>query len=880
MGTLRRTRRRLAPFFLLGALCFTATGCGAALYGPVLLALLLSGKNNNTIRTTFPDVAVASIQAPKLASVTVGAQVTDANGHTGPGVTGVNFPGTFGFSQSDRGAGLSTGASDTLLVAINGDAAQSITPGVAPLGTQVAAVIQAAVRALKPSSANVPAEAYTLFTCTFDANIQQYVLTSGVPGPSSAVVVNPKGTTANNGPTAAEVATAANLRLGVANNGLERVGAESVSYVVFNHGTDVMPSGMPVSLFLSKSKTIDSSAILIRQDTTPGHVEVSVARRFTSRNQAPPKPVVDSSLTPGQYYLIIEANPGGNFGGEKSTTLADNVRTFSKPIEIATVSSATGSAPAAASATDKSIDLAPADFTCSISGVAGHAIQCNVQVENFGGAVAAAQPISIDVVLAQNGTFVPPTTVSDPAGALAGFFVNPVDFRVPSSLVLNPAGPAGQPLSLGVSGDTVTATWDGAADLTPVASITAAVAQSPVASLIIDLPADGVGSPATQSLTQLVKAANAATTPLLTGGRIIVRRPATFQPAPVEETVQDFQFDAVLPTAFPSNLLPQKFFAFARVTPATNTQSVVTGADAVRTAQNYLRIVSPSTAVFNGGIFLPTGDPNDFQPFEAVIGRPTNSGLVQGHQAIFQFTIPQTGISLDECQLLMAVQATQFDPHLELLDSTGHLVASSDDSALGLEPLIYTPALATSGNPTFYAVVSNASFTDQTQAGSASFTLVISVNSRQPGDPALVAAIDHQDFFVGANTPVARNPALGITENDKLVEFTLAEERTEVMFVLPALARVRFKSSPIFAVGVGETITQFVEGSPVTQVAFQAEVDPGTLSIIYRPSGGTIDTSFLLPAGIYTFDFNSSGGPDPTSYILEVDTDYVPAGTQ
>ena len=213
------------------------------------------------------------------------------------------------------------------------------------LGTQVATVIQTAVRALKPTSANVPAEAYTLFTCTFDANIQQYVLTSGVPGPSSAVVVNPKATTGSSSstssaPTAAQTQTAANLRLGVANNGLERVGAESVSYVVFNHGTDVMPSAMPVSIFLSKSKTIDSSAILIRQDTTPAQVEVSVARRFTSRNQAPPKPVVQSSLTPGQYYLIVEANPGGTFGGEQSTALADNVRTFSKPIEIASVTCA------------------------------------------------------------------------------------------------------------------------------------------------------------------------------------------------------------------------------------------------------------------------------------------------------------------------------------------------------------------------------------------------------------------------------------------------------------------------------------------------------------------------------------------------------------
>ena len=72
-------------------------------------------------------------------------------------------------------------------------------------------------------------------------------------------------------------------------------------------------------------------------------------------------------------------------------------------------------------------------------------------------------------------------------------------------------------------------------------------------------------------------------------------------------------------------------------------------------------------------------------------------------------------------------------------------------------------------------------------------------------------------------------------------------------------------------------ITRFNQGEVPTPLQFQAEVDPNTLQIVYRPSNGTIDTSHVLKIGVYTLTFNSQNGPDPTkAFVLEIDTDYVP----
>ena len=126
-----------------------------------------------------------------------------------------------------------------------------------------------------------------------------------------------------------EEITAARLRLGSGNGGGERSGAANLSYVVYNHGTDTLPAGSNVNIYLSRDKTLSrTDDLLIRMAQTPLDLNVASAARFTSQNQAPPSTIfaVDSMgmvlIDPARYYLIFDLNPSGNESGD---ALTDNV---------------------------------------------------------------------------------------------------------------------------------------------------------------------------------------------------------------------------------------------------------------------------------------------------------------------------------------------------------------------------------------------------------------------------------------------------------------------------------------------------------------------------------------------------------------------------
>ena len=115
-----------------------------------------------------------------------------------PGAAGP--PATSGVSRSGANpAGTNPGANPLpadqrkFLINLNGDGAKEATiPARANTGAEIAAAIQTAVRALAPSNPANQA-AYSGFTCNFDvaggAGNEAYVLTSGVAGAGSSVVV-------------------------------------------------------------------------------------------------------------------------------------------------------------------------------------------------------------------------------------------------------------------------------------------------------------------------------------------------------------------------------------------------------------------------------------------------------------------------------------------------------------------------------------------------------------------------------------------------------------------------------------------------------------------------------------------------------------------
>ncbi len=872
---------RALPFHSLGMLTLTAafatTGCGAAYYGTAA-GIIGTQKDTKKIRTTAPDAAVAAVEAPTMASLVVGTSlVTDARGRSGLPLQQVRFPPGVGESRSDRGARTTATLSDELFISIDGNSAQRITLDDSSTGSAVAADIQAKVRALTAPS-GTPPEAYSRFTCTFDAATREYLLRSGAPGEASAVVINPTGSLPQTNPAAAPAAiTAAALRLGTANGGLERSGAESIAWTIFNHGDDVLGVGTEVSIWLSRSKAVDNDSLLIRRESTTRAVEVATARRFTSVNKAPPATLlaVASSgevlISPGQYFLIVGVAAAGD------DILIDNVRSFVTPIQVNAPFGGMPTVNGAAPATTATLDFAPTAFEAPIAVVSGARTVCPLTLTNFGAPVAAPTSIGVDVVLGTDDTFRAPTAVSAPVTTpptpIAGFIVNPVDIARQATLRVDTTG-AGAGVTVATAGNTVTATLNPAT--TTVNDLLGALGNN----TLVDVVWDQAGDPAADTLAALFTATGRTETTfdLQTSGRLIFRQDVTFPQTDDIQHLASFVLDVDLPSESRFVGLPQRFTAFARIRPPSGTPPQDTSND-VRRASNYTRVYATSTATFDNGVLLPTQRGTDFARLEPVTQRPVNTGsIIQGQQRVFRFEIPSTGITLNESQLLVVVRTTTFDPHLELLDSTGRPIARCDDSALGLGSLLYLPITANQNQLVLYLIVSNASIDDSNIGGSgAAFDLTISVNPRQPGDPSLTRAVSMEELFRARDFAVADDVAAGQDQNDKLIPFDLAQGKAELMFVLPGRARVRFRTSPVFNVSVTPIITRFNAGEVPTAVQFQAEVDSASLEVVYRPTSGTVATSHLLREGVYTITFNSLEGPDPRTFLLELEADYVPA---
>ncbi|HZV02379.1 MAG TPA: hypothetical protein VFF73_37080, partial [Planctomycetota bacterium] len=299
-----RIRSVAAALFL----ACTLTGCGAAIYGAVIAAIV-SQKTTTTTKTsaplsqpTVPIVPGYAILALSSSTTTVtrnGAQVTDFK------VVGLNFPSGFGSSISNRDTDRTLVASDVITIRINQDATQQITFGasdVTSVGTQVAATIQAKVQALKPQLATVDPVAYSAFSASYDPTTGSYRFVSGSPGDTSEVVFEPKPRSGIDTvkPTTASTATATRLGLGTAQGGIETSGAESVLVTILNSGTDSVSQGATVDLFISHSKTLDATAIKFDTISVPTAVAVGQARRMSRTNaDALPATVVLQDIFPG-----------------------------------------------------------------------------------------------------------------------------------------------------------------------------------------------------------------------------------------------------------------------------------------------------------------------------------------------------------------------------------------------------------------------------------------------------------------------------------------------------------------------------------------------------------------------------------------------------
>ena len=74
--------------------------------------------------------------------------------------------------------------------------------------------------------------------------------------------------------------------------------------------------------------------------------------------------------------------------------------------------------------------------------------------------------------------------------------------------------------------------------------------------------------------------------------------------------------------------------------------------------------------------------------------------------------------------------------------------------------------------------------------------------------------------------------------------------------------------------GVTVTITSFLQNQVPSPVDFQAVLDPVASRIVYRPSGGDVDTSHLLEPGVYTVAFEA-GLADTQNFRLELETEFI-----
>jgi hypothetical protein len=891
-------RRPLDVRALLVVLAFLLSGCGAAYYGAIA-AIIATQKKTTTTITSFPDSVPTDDLVPPFGTLVLSADqisvdrtTTDQTGTTTTTlkdfqVTGIDFPSGFGEARSNRDTDTTLVAGDKLFLRVNGDTPQAISFGsgdTATVGTQVAATIQAKVNLLAPLGPTVPKEAYTLFVAQYDPSTRSYRFVSGSPGPSSEVVFqpDPRPDTADPKLDDASNVTAGRLGFGTANGGIETAGANAIGITLLNRGTDRIPSGTSVDLYLSHDKVLDKTKdIRFDQIVTDVDVQVGEARRFFRKNgtqtadvQLNSDKVLRGDITSGNWYVIFDVQSAN---GEKITD--NNTIPSRSPLEIyQPVNDPAATTPG----TVNDLDFVITKTSSQIGLVEGKFMSTSVSVTNYGAPVGAGGvDMDIDVVLSQDLSFDEPAAIRDKAGKIPGVRINTTDPNRPITVVLDSGGTQAIHASPAAAG-VVTVTYNGSASGPDVATVQSLIQALNDASFRpVDAFSDEVaGDPTKFSLNSLVAASGLTGKPTVVAKDIFVatKRVNFGQTAQPNQT-QSFSVSGLLRSqAILSVLLPTKLTPLFRIKPILTGGAPENAKNDVRQAANFVRIYDPAHAVLdsNTGALLPSVSSDDFARLEAVTQRPVNTGAIrQGQQRVFAFELPDTGLASLESQLLVILH-TQFDSHLDLLNSNGDFLDGRDDSPLGLIPILYTALQASETNRTFYLVVS-AQRPDESDlgGGSETFDLTISVNSREPGDLGLAQAVDGGNQLQNIKERFEPPAAAPRIENNVLIPFSLTNGKAEVVVVIPQRARVKFHTSPVFRVGVNTIITEFAAGAVPKPVEFQAQLDSTLNRITYDPKGGDVNSSHILN-GVYTLAFESLQGlPDTQNFRLEIETQYL-----
>lgn len=875
-----RGGRGATPAVLAGLVFLS--GCGAAYYGTAI-GIIATQKDETETDISFPNAKPTAPVVPGFVELDFGAtpdEITvtrSVNGGLPSGgaptvqvtdfqVVGFTFPPGYGETVSNRDAGITLNNGDRLVVRINGAANEELTFSTpASTGADVAAALQTALRALDGVDPNI-----ANLTVRYEEATGTYVLRTGLPGEDALIEFEPDTSTGGATTNATSTATARRLGLGVANGGIERSGAESVQISVANSGTDALPAGTSITLYLSEDKELDATEDfpidVIRTNAT---VAVGEARTFSRRNgNQPPINLVRSDFDRRNYYLLFDVASLGEQLRDDNLTNSQRPVMVYDPVDDPETGAAETADP---------LDFVPTASNSPISLLLGNQLTTTLSITNFGAAVAAPQPIDIDLVLSADQELDEPAGFFDPAGVLAGVYINPRDPNEPITVDVVDGG-VGVPLKVTVNGRTLTVTYDAAGTDTVTALVNALNAS---AGQRVDCFADDSGDPDTTTIAALL-AADGDTSTVATD--VFVTSRAVSFPVAEVQTTRSFTVGAPLRTsAISIARLPLKLFPLFRIRPTltpapTNPENA---ANNLRGARNFIRIYDPLTATLDAttGTVLPTVNNDDFAALQAVTQRPVTSGSIrQGQQRVFRFAIPDLGADPDESQLLVILESSDFDPHLDLLTSNGTYIAGSDDSDLGLDAMIYTAVQAPSTNRNFYAVVSSARADESDlTSGDESFELTISVNARGGTDTALVRAVEVGS--IARARPLRYETNAPRIVNDVLIPIDLSNSKAEVMFVLPTRARVRFRTQPVFTVGVEAEITGFTAGTGATSpVPFQAVLDESASGLVYKPSGKNIRESHVLPAGVYTVAFDGLNGVgDPqTNLRLELDTEFMP----
>ncbi|RMG08216.1 MAG: hypothetical protein D6731_22280 [Planctomycetota bacterium] len=865
---------------------FVFSGCGAAYYGTAI-GIIATQKEDDT-DLSFPDAEPHAPVVPPLAvldygaspaQVTVTRQVAGVSTQvTGFEVRAVNFPSARGEARSNRDADINLFDGDRLVVRINGGAAQELGFGpadVASTGSAVAATLQAKLRALDATDPNIAG-----ITVFFEEATRSYVVRTGLPSAQAEILFEPAaqaGDTVFTNQTSS--ATAARLGLGEANGGISLRGDEPLRVAVVNSGTDVLPGGAALRLYLSHDKSLDPAVDLCFDVLTlDASVSVGEARVFARRNgRSPPAPLIQSDITAGKYYVLFdlavspgEADPTDNLLAAGPVEVVQPVDDPQTPaVEVA-----------------DALDFAPTSLVTPISLLVGNALSASVGVTNYGAAVGTGgQTVDIDLSFSADQTYEAPAAFQDPAGTQPGVRINPLDPNRAITVSLT-AGGAGTPLSATATGDTIDVAYD------PMGSdsVNDFISALNAAGSLVDAFHDGVGDPSApgsfQALVTAIVGASLPTTAVAKDLFLATKR-VTF-PASAQQTTRFFSLSGpVRAGGILASRLPTKLIPFVRIRPTIAPPPVdpQNTRNDVREGKNYVRLYDPALATFDSdtGTLLPTVNADDFARLQFVSQSGINTSQIrQGQQRVFSFEIPAKGLSVDASQLLVLVRSDDFDPHVDLLSANGDYIAGSDDSDAGTAALIYVPVQAASGNRIFYVVVSTARLDEADLTSSdESFELTISVNAQESTDPALVKAVALGGLPRGVPARYA-NGAPRI-HSHALVPLDMSAAKAEVFFVLPAAARVRFRSQPVFTIGVDAKLTGFIRGNATaTDFPEQQVLDPSARGILYRPSGGGALDYFDLPAGVYTFSVEGVDQPpvgDPqTNLRLEIDAEFKPGG--